>query len=457
VSASQSFSVGRLLVALSYGLGSAVVLYLLMLGGRRVTSSLARRSGAMQMGMGGVMVVVALLMIGNYDIKFENTIARDAPGFLVDPTKGLEAQASVHKELQRLRGGHSNALGRAVASAQAVPLGGGSGHVASGAGAASAVPQLHLPVLGQAPGFTGTQRWFNTPAGQPLALSSLRGKVVVVDFWTYSCINCIRTLPYLKAWYSTYHSQGLEIVGVHTPEFSFEKVASNVATAIADDGIRYPVVQDNNMTTWNAYSNEYWPAEYFIDAHGNVRHAHFGEGDYGTDERVIRSLLAEAGDRRPPRVGRAQGAIAASAGTTPESYLAGARAERFVNGPIEAGFRDFGAPRAPGPDGLDYAGRWNVGSEAAISAGGSLSLNFRAKHVYLVMEARTPAGAGRQVRLLLDGRPLTPVEQGADVRQGSVSVSSARLYALVNLPAVQRHTLTLEPAAGTRLFDFTFG
>src|SRR5207244_11747918 len=132
-------------------------------------------------------------------------------------------------------------------------------------------------VLGRAPEFTGTQRWFNTSGGRALTLASLRGKVVLVDFWTYSCINCIRTLPYLKAWYATYHRQGLEIVGVHSPEFSFEKVASNVATAIQADGLHYPVVQDNNLATWNAYGNEYWPGEYFIDVHGNVRHTHFGE------------------------------------------------------------------------------------------------------------------------------------------------------------------------------------
>jgi cytochrome c biogenesis protein CcdA/thiol-disulfide isomerase/thioredoxin len=453
VSASQSFSVGRLLVALAYGLGSALVLYLMMLGGRRVTSRLARRSGALQMSMGAVMVVVAALMIGNYDIKFENTIARDAPAFLVDPTKGLEAQSSVQKQLRKLRGGRTSALGQAAASEQGQAAAARAGARAAG-GPSSAQPEPRLPVLGRAPEFVGTQRWFNTPGGRGLTLAGLRGKVVVVDFWTYSCINCIRTLPYLKAWYSTYHPAGLEIVGVHTPEFSFEKDAGNVATAIKDDGLRYPVVQDNEMSTWNAYGNEYWPAEYFIDARGNVRHAHFGEGDYAADERVIRSLLAEAGRQTAGLRASAHGAITGAADTTPESYLGAARAQRFLDGSIHEGARDFGPPRDPGRDELDYSGRWHIGSEDAIAEGGELSVGFNARRVYLVMGG---GGARRSVRVLLDGSPLAASAAGSDVRRGSVSVSSERLYALVNLPNVQHHTLTLKPEAGTRLFAFTFG
>jgi cytochrome c biogenesis protein CcdA/thiol-disulfide isomerase/thioredoxin len=454
VSASQSFSVGRLLVAFSYGLGSAVVLYLLMLGGRRVTSRLARRSGVMQMGMGAIMVVVAVLMIGNYDIKFENTIAKNAPAFLVDPTKGLEAQASVRKQLQQLRSGHTNALGRAVASTQAHGLGASpSTQQAGNPRVSQETPRLHLPVIGRAPEFTGTQSWFNTPGGRPVTLASLRGKVAIVDFWTYSCINCIRTLPYLKAWYASYHSQGLEIIGVHSPEFSFEKVASNVASAIADDGLRYPVVQDNNLSTWNAYGNEYWPAEYFIDAHGNVRYAHFGEGDYATDERVIRSLLSEAGDHPSPHARQAQGAITAAPDATPESYLGAARAERFSNGTIRDAQQNFGTPRAPAANQLAYTGRWNIGGESVTAQGGSLSLNFKAQHVYLVMGG----GGIHHVGVLLDGKPIPASEEGADVHAATVTPSSERLYTLVSLPSVQHHILTLKPQTGTRLFVFTFG
>ena len=152
-----------------------------------------------------------------------------------------------------------------------------------------------LRALGPAPEFTETQRWFNTPGDRPLSLAALRGHVVLVDFWTYTCINCIRTLPYLKAWDSAYRRDGLTVVGVETPEFSFEHDAGNVENAISQFGLRYPVVQDNNMGTWNAYGNQYWPADYLIDASGQVRYTAVGEGDYGKTETAIRALLAEAG------------------------------------------------------------------------------------------------------------------------------------------------------------------
>ncbi|MDQ6810425.1 MAG: thioredoxin family protein, partial [Actinomycetota bacterium] len=379
-------------------------------------------------------VLTGALMLGNYDTRFETAIASDLPAFLVSPTHGLESSTAAERQLAALRGHAAGKGGQAI-------------------GLAPARDGAKLPLLGRAPDFTGTGRWFNTPAGQPLTLASLRGRVVLVDFWTYSCVNCIRTLPYLKAWYATYHSQGLEIVGVHSPEFAFEKVASNVASAIQAEGLRYPVVQDNNLATWNAYNNEYWPGEYFIDAHGNVRHAHFGEGDYSNNERVIRSLLAEAGGRTTARTASAQGVITAATNTTPESYLGAARAERFVNGPIRDSSQDFGSPRAPGPDGLSYAGRWSIGKETATSEGGTLSLNFKAQHVYLV----TGGTGTRKIHLLLDGRPLPAGDEGPDVHHASVSASSERLYALLSLPSVQRHTLTLEPQPGARLFVFTFG
>ncbi len=155
---------------------------------------------------------------------------------------------------------------------------------------------MPLDDIGTAPEFTNTEDWFNTPGDKPLTMSGLRGKVVLIDFWTYTCINCIRTLPYLNAWYKRYHKDGLEIVGVHTPEFPFEREADNVEEAIKTDGIEYPVVQDNEYGTWTAYGNEYWPAEYYVDSKGQVRYADFGEGDYGKKEEVIRELLDEAGD-----------------------------------------------------------------------------------------------------------------------------------------------------------------
>ncbi len=439
VSASQSFTAGRLAVALSYGIGSALVLYFLMLGGRRVIAPLSRRGAGFQVAMGGVMVVVALAMLGNYDLRFQNSLASDLPSFLVNPTHGLEDTAAARSGLAEVRGS-SGGLGEAAAEAAPMPVGEGRG---SG-----------LPVLGRAPEFVDNQRWFNTPGDRPLTLHALRGRVVLVDFWTYSCINCLRTLPYLTAWDRRYRKDGLTIVGVHSPEFPFEKDAGNVEEAIERNDIRYPVAQDNDLATWTAYGNQYWPAEYFIDAQGRVRFAHFGEGSYGEKERVIRELLAEAGHRArggEPRVH----AIAPSAGvTTPETYLGAARAERFVNPMLSPGLHDFGDPSSPPDDEFAYRGRWRVTLDSATAAGGSLDLNFGARRVYVVLGS---PGHSRRMRVLLDGHPIPTRLAGADVHGGEVEVSAQRLYEVVDLPKVENHVLRLIPEPGVTGYSFTFG
>ncbi len=301
---------------------------------------------------------------------------------------------------------------------------------------------------------SATSSWFNTPGDRPLTLKGLRGRVVLVDFWTYSCINCLRTLPYLKAWDARYRRDGLTIVGVHTPEFPFEREASNVENAIAENGIRYPVVQDNEQATWNAYGNQYWPAEYFVDAQGNVRYVHFGEGEYGEKEKVIRELLAEAG--RKVAGGDAHvHAIAPSAGvTTPETYLGPERAERFTNPMLSPGLHDFSAPAALPPNEFAYHGRWRIALQSATAAGGSLDLNFGARRVYLVMGS---PGRDRRMRVALDGRPISGADAGSDVHAGVLTVSAQRLYNLVDLPRVGHHVLTLKPEAGVMGYAFTFG
>jgi cytochrome c biogenesis protein CcdA/thiol-disulfide isomerase/thioredoxin len=439
VSASTAFSGGRLAVALAYGIGSAVVLYFLMLGGRKVISPLARRGVGLQVAMGAVMVVVALAMLRDYDVKFQNTIASDLPSFLVNPSESLESTASAKSALADLRdGGH------------------GIGSEATGAAPAkTAVGRLDLPDLGPAPEFVGNQDWFNTPGGEPLTLKGLRGRVVLVDFWTYSCINCIRTLPYLTAWDKRYRKDGLTIVGVHTPEFPFEKEAGNVEAAIAENEIRYPVVQDNDQATWNAYANQYWPAEYFIDARGDVRYVHFGEGSYGEKEAVIRDLLAEAGRRVGKGEAGAHG-LAPSAGvTTPETYLGAARAERFTNAELSPGLHAFNAPDGLPGNEFAYHGNWRIALDSATAAAGAkLDLNFGARRVYLVLGS---PGESRRVAVKLDGKPIAPADAGSDVHSGVVDVSSQRLYNLVDLPRVEHHVLELEPQAGVMGYAFTFG
>ncbi|HEX8753275.1 MAG TPA: cytochrome c biogenesis protein DipZ [Solirubrobacterales bacterium] len=437
VSASQSFSAGRLAVALAYGIGSAAVLYFLMVGGRRVAAPLARRGVGLQVAMGAVMVFVALAMLRNYDIRFQNTIASDLPSFLVNPSEALENTSSAQAALADLRGG-GHGVGSKASAAPSETRGGG----------------LKLPVLGQAPEFVDTQRWFNTPGDRPLTLRQLRGRVVLVDFWTYSCINCLRTLPYLKAWDARYRKDGLTIVGIHTPEFPFEKDAANVEEAIKRNGLRYPVAQDNEQATWRAYGNQYWPAEYFIDARGRVRYVHFGEGEYGEKEKVIRTLLAEAGHR----VGRSESGahgIEPSAGvTTPETYLGPYRAERFTNAELSPGLHDFTAPAKLPPNEFAYHGKWRIALMSATSEGGSLDLNFGARRVYLVLGS---PGRDRRVTVRLDGRPISAADAGSDVHHGVVTVTAQRLYNLVNLPRVEHHVIELELEAGVTGYAFTFG
>jgi cytochrome c biogenesis protein CcdA/thiol-disulfide isomerase/thioredoxin len=448
VSASQPFTAGRLAVALAYGIGSALVLYLLMIGGRRLTAPLAKRSGALQMAMGAVMVVVALAMLNDYDLRFQSALAKDLPAFLVTPTASLEKTSAARRALADVRGASTSKL---AAATQADAAGGSSDATPH----APAAGRLHLKDYGRAPDFTDTQQWFNTANGRSLTMADLRGRVVLIDFWTYSCINCLRTLPYLKAWDARYRSQGLTIVGVHSPEFPFEKEAGNVAAAVKREGIRYPVVQDNDLGTWDAYGNQYWPAHYFVDARGHVRYAHFGEGDYGHSEAVIRALLADAGRR----VGAARShanAIAPSAGvTTPESYLGAMRAERFANGAILPGRQDFGDVPSAGEDMLAYGGTWDVAKENATAGpGAALDLSFNARRVFLVLGS---PGQPRHMRVLLDGKPIPNALAGSDVHGGVATISSQRLYDLVELPAVGRHMLRLEPDEGVQGYAFTFG
>jgi cytochrome c biogenesis protein CcdA/thiol-disulfide isomerase/thioredoxin len=432
VSASQSFTAARLSVALAYGVGSAFVLYVLMLGGRRVARRLAKGSGRFQMAMGAIMVVIALLMLGNYDTRFETAIASDLPSFLVDPTKSLETTSTARSQLAALRGQKARQED----------------------GVREASAGERLPVLGVAPEIVGTQGWFNTPGGAPLSLRGLRGHVVLVDFWTYSCINCIRTLPYLNTWNAKYASKGLVIIGVHTPEFPFEHSAANVAEAISQNRIRYPVVQDNDYATWNAYNNEYWPAEYLVDAHGRIRLTDFGEGEYPAKERAIRALLAEAG---ATSLGARSDVHTAqpSGETTPESYLGAEKAERFQGDAVSLGVHDFGSIEAPAPEHLRYGGSWQVRQQSATARGRStLSLDFHARDVFLVMGSAT---GSRSVRVLLDGRPISAAKAGGDVHAAVASVSFQRLYRLVELPRVERHVLTVAPSPGTTVYSFTFG
>jgi thiol-disulfide isomerase/thioredoxin len=389
-------------------------------------------------------------MATNLDVRFEEALARDAslPAILVDPTRALENSSAIQKRLASLRAPSRFAVAQSAAKASPV---------ADRVGVS--IPGVHTPslsVLGAAPEFTNTQQWFNTPGNRALTLSGLRGHVVLVDFWTYTCINCIRTLPFLKGLYATYHRYGLEIVGVETPEFTFEQDAGNVQQAVQSDGIRYPVAQDNRYGTWNAYQNQYWPAEYLIDAQGKVRHTQFGEGEYKQSEAAVRELLFDAGARNLPRPMTATATVPSAQLATPETYLDDQRAQGFAQ-PLVAGVHFYPGVIHSGLNQFALHGTWNVGSQSStpVSAGALIEAGFQAATVYLVM---TSAGnVPRRVRVLLDGRPIPASQAGADVHGATVTVRGQRLYSLVSLPTAEQHALTLEVPPGVSAYDFTFG
>jgi len=432
VSAAQDFTAGRLAVALSYAIGSAIVLYLLLLGGRRLTQRLAPVRGRVQMAMGAVMLVVAVAMTANLDTRFQTAIASDLPDFLVNPTGSLEQSRAISTDLASV-----------------------SQHGAPIVPASQLNQPLSLDTYGQAPDFTGTQDWFNTPGGESLSMSDLRGKVVLIDFWTYTCINCIRTLPYLEAWQQRYGNQGFTVVGVHSPEFPFEKDADNIQAAIRQNHLTYPVVQDNDLATWDAWGNQYWPADYLVDAQGNVRDAHFGEGGYAETERAIRTLLQDAGHKSLGSGARAAAQAPSAGETTPETYLGAARARGWVT-PVHPGDQDFGAASGPlSVNQFAYAGHWGISDENATAGpGAEIDLEFNARRVFVVLGSPDQA---RHVQVLLDGKPTPAKLAGADVQDGRASVQAQRLYRLVDLPAVAKHRVSLIFDPGISGYAFTFG
>jgi thiol-disulfide isomerase/thioredoxin len=426
VSATQDVTPALVAVAVAYAVGSGLVLLVLALGGRRLFDRVRRagRGPALQRATGVVLLATAALMAFNLDIRFESYLADHAPGFLVDPTSGLEKSSAVHGPLADLRGGHG---GFVESTAQASPM-------------------SHLRDLGVAPDFTATQRWFNTPGDRPLSLAGLRGRVVLIDFWTYTCIDCLRTFPELRALDARYRKDGLTVVGVHTPEFEFEKNPSDVAEAIAVNHLRYPVVQDNDYGTWQAYGNEYWPAQYLIDEQGNVRYVHFGEGGAQATEAAIRSLLAARDNRLGAKIAEPRVEQPAGPGSTPESYLGFERAARFVPAEPRYGVHTFTGPGRPLPlHHLAYAGTWKIGGEGVTAVrDASLQLRFRAQKVYLVLSSR--GDAPRTLGVDVDGRPLR-----------AVTVRRQQLYTLVSLPHAGSHQLRLRFPPGLSGFAFTFG
>ncbi len=328
-----------------------------------------------------------------------------------------------------------------------------------GASEGTAEPML-LPSEGTAPSLNGAISWLNSP---PLTPQALRGKVVLAYFWTYSCINCLRTMPYLRAWAGRYHDQGLVVVGIHTPEFAFEKDPANVRRAVQDLKVGFPVALDSDHRIWNAFGNRYWPALYFIDARGQIRHHAFGEGDYDGSEQVIRKLLAEVHPRAPTR----KVALSAPGTQAPpgyedhsfETYVGYEKSERFVSAGGVVPDRDHlygGVPAALNTWTLQ--GNWNVGSEFATLTrpGGRIAYRFHSRDLHLVLGT---TGQPVRVRVTIDGK-APGKDHGTDVdEQGIGVVSSYRLYQLVRLNSdIADRTVTIEFLdSGVKAYAFTFG
>ncbi len=315
-----------------------------------------------------------------------------------------------------------------------------------------------------APELTGITQWFNTPGGAPLTLAELRGKVVMVDFWTYSCINCIRNIPHVTAWDRKYRDSGLVIIGVHTPEFAFEKIPQNVAKKVKEYGIEYPVALDNDYATWNAYANQFWPAKYFINHEGEIVWRKFGEGGYEEQEKKIQELLAAAGTLREPMpVASPPNGIDFSQIGTPEIYLGYERISHFGGRVMPDREVTFSGEQQTVDDNTFYlTGTWLMGPQSVTlrSATGKIIIRYRANKANLVMAADGEIVA--EVRL--DGEALNPANRGSDVfltkRAGSfVRIQESKLYNLTDTGAVYGwHTLELiisQP--GVSAFAFTFG
>ena len=427
-------SSATLLLIVAYAIGAGLPLLGIALGGRAALARMHLRGASAWAGRAfGILVLVTA---GLMAVGADTAISADLTSALPDWTNTLQT-------LER-----TSQVQSALHDVGAAP-GAGTTAAASALGGT----QSGLAVGPAAPEFAGIDTWLNS---KPLTMAGLRGKVVLVDFWTYSCINCIRTLPYVESWYRKYAAQGFVVVGVHSPEFAFEHDTGNVAAAIARFGITYPVAQDNEFGTWTAYNNEYWPADYLIDASGNIRATHFGEGDYVQSEDEIRSLLAEAGESALPTAALSAAAPPFVDNQTQETYIGTDRAAAFDSPePARAGAFAYTFPSSLPNDEFAVSGTYDFQPQfaTAAKAGDKLELSFYARDVYLVLAADSSVSA----TVTIGGATgATPTEDVA--ADGSMAISGARLYHLVHLPAAARATVTITfNAAGARAYAFTFG
>lgn len=440
LAATTSLNLGIILVTIFYVIGLGIPLFFFSYGGGKLiakTRFVGGFTGRIQQLFGVVILLTALAIYTNYDKVIQVTLLDSFPSytrFLI----GLETNPAVKAQLDILKRNKEKKTDDMIGK----PF--------------TMTDSKSLPNLGPAPEFVGITKWLNTD--RPLTLQELRGKVVLVDIWTYTCINCIRTLPYLTRWYEKYKDQGFVIVGVHSPEFEFEKKTENVLNAIKRYTITYPVAQDNDFATWKAYNNQYWPAKYLIDAKGNIRYTHFGEGNYDETETKIQELLKESGaltEQIP--VNNPTYTIQSR---TPEIYLGNWRIANFTSPEpiIQDVATNYSIPKNFTRNTFAYGGLWTVGYQYAMpTAQTRLVVRFDSAEVFLVMRPKSNGLIG-SMRVLLDGKLLSGENAGTDTTNGIVIIDTDRLYKLIKLPEGGIHTLELEFFDGNiELYAFTFG
>jgi cytochrome c biogenesis protein CcdA/thiol-disulfide isomerase/thioredoxin len=403
-------------IALAYAIGAALPLLAIARGSRGLTTRFRRHAQAVRVAGGVLMAAAALVIYQGWAQNLQTKV----PGYAQRLQNAIEGTSAAKNRLDRLSG-------RA-----------GPAFVAGGQQLATRLGKVPLKDYGAAPDVHDISAWINS---RPLSLPALRGKVVLVDFWTYSCINCLRTLPYLKAWDARYGSKGLVILGVHTPEFAFEHDLGNVRAAVKRLGVRYPVALDNSYGTWKAYSNNYWPADYLVDQAGRVRDVHFGEGNYAQTERDIRLLLLAGRAVRLPQAGRDTDRTPLEL-RTPESYLGYLRIGNYTGSPLRTDrLATYRLPVSLTQDSYAYGGTWKVEGERIVAGDKArVRLHFQARTVHLVLTGRG------FVAVKVNGKALP-----------AIRVDGARLYTLVTQKSASDGVLDLGLTPGLAAYAFTFG
>lgn len=452
------------LLLFAYAAGAALSLSIAMFAGGRLLAGLKKNPAVSEWfrrGLGVLVLTAVVAILMGWDTSVLTRLSTNS-------TTQLE-QALIDKIHPESNVDDGNAMAMSGAMTGGAMTGSMTGSMTgamNGNAMMSATGAGGVPIEGELPSLDGVTSWLNSA---PLTPAELRGKVVLIDFWTYSCINCLRALPYVKTWYDKYKDHGLVVIGVHAPEFAFEKDEGNVKRAVKNLGVNYPVALDNNYAIWQAFNNQYWPAHYFIDAEGKIRSHHFGEGKYDESEQTIRDLLTEAGVKNLPEPAsqhvKASGVQAAADEAnvkSPETYLGYERAEHFSSpeGFVADETKAYSLPKKFNLNDWALEGNWLVDKEKAVSINAPTKLVFRfsARDLHIVLG---PNADGKPVRfrVLLDG--VAPANNhGMDVdAEGNGAITEQRLYQLIRQQGdIGEHTFSIEFLdAGVQAFSFTFG